>query len=262
VTEQRFNATNVTPTPIVFAKDEYTFTRPADAKQYSLRKNAVTGQWIHGRGYEICGSKTTIPEEWHVPEGESPPICMSRAGSGTAHVGMGFCSNHIGNSTTQLAGARRMTDLALRKGITSLAQPIEIEPADALRHLVWEAAGNVAFLGARCADLGLQIVGDVYSLTRFGEPIATSEDARALVKLYGEERDRLAKVSKMALDAGIAEREVRLMEDQAAQIVSIFRTVVMKLALSTVQQREALAMVTTELRKLSGGDAIVIEART
>jgi hypothetical protein len=262
VTEHALYEGNVVRTPVIYAEVPYTFTRPSDGKNFVLRKNAVTGQYVHPRNYEICGQKTAIPEDWTVPEGESPPICMSRAGSGTAHLGMGFCSNHIGNTTTQLAGQRKLTDLAYRRGIESLARPIEIEPADALRHLVWEAAGNVAFLGGRCADLGLQIVGDVYSLARSGEAIATSEDARALVKLYGDERDRLAKVSKMALDAGLAEREVRLMEEQAAQIVAVFRTVVMKLALSAVQQREALAMVTVELRRLGGVDALTIEPST
>jgi hypothetical protein len=41
------------------------------------------------------------------------------------------------------------------------------------------------------------------------------------VKLYQEERDRLVRVAKAAIDAGVEERQVRLAEGQARQLAQV-----------------------------------------
>jgi hypothetical protein len=54
-------------------------------------------------------------------------------------------------------------------------------------------------------------------------------EARAAINqwviLYQQERDRLVRVSKLALDAGVAERQVRLTERQAQQLAEVIRAV-------------------------------------
>ena len=45
------------------------------------------------------------------------------------------------------------------------------------------------------------------------------------VKLYQEERDRLVRVAKLAIDAGVEERHVRLAEGQAQQLAQVMRAV-------------------------------------
>jgi hypothetical protein len=149
---------------------------------------------------------------------------------------------------------RMMRDLEARKALESLAVPIEIDPIDALLHLVHEAAGNVAFLGGRVGDLGYAIVGDVYSVARDGSAVPVSEDARAIVKLYNEERDRLAKVSKIALDAGIERKQVEILEAQAEAMVAVLRAVVIRLGLAESARTQALVLLSDELRKLSSGE--------
>lgn len=54
-----------------------------------------------------------------------------------------------------------------------------------------------------------------------------NEDAKphVLVSMLGEWTDRLAKYSKLALDAGVAEREVRLHEEQGRLVVAVLRRV-------------------------------------
>lgn len=54
-----------------------------------------------------------------------------------------------------------------------------------------------------------------------------NEDAKphVLVVMLGEWTDRLAKYSKLALDAGVAEREVRLHEEQGRLVVTVLRRV-------------------------------------
>lgn len=54
-----------------------------------------------------------------------------------------------------------------------------------------------------------------------------NEDAKphVLIVMLGEWTDRLAKFSKLALDAGVAEREVRLHEEQGRLVVAVLRRV-------------------------------------
>jgi hypothetical protein len=70
----------------------------------------------------------------------------------------------------------------------------------------------------------------------------TVEEAiRGLVQLEAMERDRCARFAKLALDAGIQERQVRLAERQGALIVEILRAVLADPELGlTAEQRKAV----------------------
>lgn len=75
------------------------------------------------------------------------------------------------------------------------------------------------------------------------EEIAATDDlgtfeSRVLVQLYGEERDRVAKVAKAALDAGVAERAVGLAERHGAFLAELLRRVFAdpELGLGSAQQ--------------------------
>jgi hypothetical protein len=90
-----------------------------------------------------------------------------------------------------------------------LGLPVAVDPTEALLHMMYAAAGHCAWLR---------------------EQIAASEDlsdfeTRVLVELYGEERDRVAKVAKAALDAGVAERQVALAERHGEWLASLLRAV-------------------------------------
>ncbi len=90
-----------------------------------------------------------------------------------------------------------------------LGIPRELDPSDALVESVHEAAGNVATLRTR-----VQAVES-------GEREATAVQLAALRETYSEERDRLSRMAKLAHDAGIDERRVRLAEDQAQLIATV-----------------------------------------
>ena len=47
------------------------------------------------------------------------------------------------------------------------------------------------------------------------------EDVHPYVRLWNEERDRLAKVAKMAIDAGVAERQVKIAEAEGQEVYRI-----------------------------------------
>lgn len=225
-----------------------------DGSSFAVEKNPFTGQWKHPRlRIDICGTLTSSNMA-EVETGARYDHCLQKAGAGTDHPGVGKCQRHHGNG--ELASKRAkslMRDLAARSALRTLAVPIEVSPTEALMGLVYEAAGNVAFLGGRVADLGLELVGDVYSLTREGDAVATSEDARAIVKLYNDERDRLAKVAKLAIDAGLEERAVRVLEDQAVMIAKVLRATIMALELPPETQVRAFSIMAQELRALGPG---------
>lgn len=236
---------------------ELSFVVPQTDEHLTLKLDLTMGQYRHPRmGYLIC----SMPNRTFANPNETSagsPVCTQAAGRGTSHVGLGSCWLHGGTlegaiKGVQMPGTRMRSENARRAAmdLLTLAVPIEVDPIDALLGLVHESAGNVLFLGAQCAKLGLDVVGDVYSLSRDGEPIATSEDARAIVKLYNDERDRLARVSKLALDAGIEARRLKLEEDQAVMVATVVRVAVMKLGLEIDIQMQLLSAIAQEFRTI------------
>jgi hypothetical protein len=84
--------------------------------------------------------------------------------------------------------------------------------ADARRDLqeVLSTGGVAALVGKTWGAAGKD--GDIY---------ATGEAIRGLAALEATERDRLARFCKLAIDAGIAERQVRLAERLGASLVAL-----------------------------------------
>jgi hypothetical protein len=163
----------------------------------------------------ICGSETLAASRTY-HGGRTPPECRELAhkcrkapGFGTSHPGSGSCKLHAGSTPNGVAHAAN--ERAVRV-LASLGLPIPKKPREALLELVCEAAGNVAFLRQQVAALGVDLT---LSHTEWGAlRVTIREDARAVVKLYGEWCDRLAKFSKMAHDAGIAEQDIELRKQE------------------------------------------------
>lgn len=76
--------------------------------------------------------------------------------------------------------------------------------------------------------------------------------------LYAQWVDRAARVAKMALDAGIEERLVRLAEGQATLIVQTLRNVLAQLDLTPEQLAKAQQLAASEFRLLSARPVNVI----
>jgi hypothetical protein len=195
-----------------------------------------------------CGAKTN-------PLNGGTP-CRQWKGIRTDHVGAGNCWMHFGRSPN---GKRHAATDAAREALVSLGIRVQTDPQQALLEQVWEAAGNVAFLRERVSELGADLT--LHSEDMFaqrGEVLMVKtirEDVMAVVKLYNEERDRLAKICKLALDAGIAARFVAIAESQADAIVSIINAVLDGLGLDDAQREAGRQIAGTKLRLLSGGVA-------
>jgi hypothetical protein len=70
------------------------------------------------------------------------------------------------------------------------------------------------------------------------------------VRLYQEERDRLVRVAKAAIDAGVAERQVRITEEQARQLARVVSAIVIDLGHDLADDRVREVV---RLRLLEGG---------
>jgi len=108
-----------------------------------------------------------------------------------------------------------------------LGVPIETDPLDALRDQVRESAGIVAFFRERLQQLKIPDVTDIKSAAGSFDslwmPSMGGLTPHILLGLYNEERDRFAKLAKLALDAGIDEREIKVLERQAVLFADLVR---------------------------------------
>lgn len=163
--------------------------------------------------------------------------CQLRAGFGTNHVGVGRCKHHGGASPNgqkhaQIAAA----ELALQKA--GVAVPTD--PARGLLDMVASSAGMVRYLAAKTAELD-----EITAMTAFGpavrpEPMLLEK----WVKLH-------ARNCKLALDANISERYVRLAEDQGRLVVELIQRVLGKAELEPGQRQTLERLFGQEMRVMA-----------
>lgn len=93
------------------------------------------------------------------------------------------------------------------------------------------------------------LIGHTYAPAKTGDGrIATGEAPRALVVLEAAERDRVVRYAKTAHDMGIAEREVKLAEQQGQLLATVIRNVLGDLDLTPEQQALAPKAIGRHLR--------------
>jgi hypothetical protein len=179
--------------------------------------------------------------------------CGRPAGWGTNHLGIGRCRLHGGMSPTHQQHAQRVQ---AERAVATLGLPRAIEPHMALLEEVHRAAGHVAWLGEIVAELEqTAVVHGISKSVQMPDGTRTIEARAAVnvwVRLYQEERDRLTRVAKVALDAGVAERQVRLAEAQAQQLATVIRAVLTDLGHDLADEGVRRVV---RLRLLEGGQA-------
>lgn len=103
------------------------------------------------------------------------------------------------------------------------------------------------------------LVGFKFDADRHGRVFAVDEGIRGLTRLEAEERDRCASFAAKAVAAGLAERQVRLAEQQGAQMFAVFGRVLERLGLSAGQRALVPGALEAEVQALVGGR--VVEGR-
>ena len=165
--------------------------------------------------------------------------------------GLSVCRYHGGSTPVALAAAeRRLGDERARAAAETLGLPREVDPHQALLEEVHRAAGVVHWVAARVAGLEAEAVATRRVITKAGD-IEEIDDMNTWVRIFGEERDRLVRTAKAAIDAGVSERMVRLAEEQGRMVADAIRRIVIGLGLDPAAP-EVRAVVRRELTVVAG----------
>lgn len=214
----------------------------------------------------ICGAATKTREA--VSE-----VCTFPAGSGTDHLGFGKCKFHgglspSGKKAAALEVARSIADRRngeimtqldrIRFGGDRAALPF-VSPEEALIEEVQRSTAMVRWLEERIGMWPTDVaanddIGGLPSLvaeTSKGVPGAT--DHQAWLLLYRQEREHAAKVAKMAIDAGVAQAQVKIAQVQGAMMSKALRVILTTLGLTLDQAERARLVVPRVLQALSSG---------
>jgi hypothetical protein len=195
---------------------------------------------------------------------KTPVRCKAKANRTGARCGNWpirgavVCHKHGGSSPQVRAAARRRLQRQQLDGdLGKLLAELEIDAAE--RHpvqLLLDALARtwsmVNVLGALVGGLGTDATGS----GGLAGPNHLGDGApHVLVDMYGVWLDKAARTSKLALDAGVEERAVRIEEERGRLIADVFRQVFAdaELGLTAEQRRTAASITVRHLRAIDGG---------
>lgn len=211
-------------------------------------------------GVPACGAKKK--------DQSRSDYCMKRRGWGTVHVGWGRCKLHGGSSPAGITAALKEQMAAEMENarLAVMGTALDVDPMDALLWCVRITAGEVAYSTKKVQDLtpDQEIVRPEIEVSREGgalfagaseEKTQGPEELNLWIKVRQASVERLAKFSKMALDAGVAERAVKLAEGAGESLAVAIRSILVGLDLSYEQEQKAPELVRTALEMLEGPNA-------
>lgn len=157
--------------------------------------------------------------------------CGREAGWGTDHLGEGRCKLHGGTlpaHRVHLEGQRAIA--AVRT--FGLAQ--NVEPQQALLDELSRTHAIVGFWEGKVQELeDDQLVGPIggQGVNEAGVEFHPRSEAHIYVRLHQQEREHLIRVAKACVDAGIAERQIELAEQQGALLALAVKSILADLGL-------------------------------
>lgn len=137
-----------------------------------------------------------------------------------------------------------------------MGMQLEVDPMDALLTCIRITAGEVVYTTDRVHELTPKqaVVTVKKTTTRHGEldsfdEVAKSNEARLNIWIQArhDAMDRLAKYSKMAIDCGIAERQVVVAEQTGQSIGRMLQAVLAELGLTDEQKELAPVIIQRNL---------------
>jgi hypothetical protein len=150
---------------------------------------------------------------------QGPGTCKQAAGWGTDHPGIGRCKLHGGKTESHNAAARREQAQAAA-GEFGLSR--EIDAPTALVEELHRTAGLVSFYGFQAASLDNENLHGPVGGGQFSIP---KEEAHVWIRLHQEEREHFTRVAKACIECGIAERQIKLAEEQGELIARVLQGV-------------------------------------
>jgi hypothetical protein len=156
---------------------------------------------------------------------------------------MGRCKWHGGNTQTGRMAAAKEGGMRILK----YTDPIELDPTTALLQELYRTAGHVQYLDQQIGEYELKTDEEI------------PDHQRQWMTVHMVERQHMAKVAKLALDAGIAEREIQLAEQQGMILASAIEAILEALELTPSQSALIPSVVPRVLRNISVSHPVVIE---
>lgn len=207
-----------------------------------------------------CHARRSLRQEDTLTDDGKVRACHRPAGAGTSHPGNGKCKLHMGSTKNNVKSVQRKV---AEKAIVTLGAPLDIDPAQALLQEVQRTAGHVAWInniitGLEAGDLVWGTVETVEDLDPeiAGDLRATKVTNRASLNmwyvLYEKERKHLSTVCKLALDAGVSERIVKVYEQVGDTFVAMMERVLDRIELTDAQRAAVPAAVVAELTAMTG----------
>lgn len=176
-------------------------------------------------------------------------LCGARVIPGTKK-----CKTHAGVSK-DVARAKGAVVLELKSwGLGDST----VDPGEVLLRLVtqsaWRAeryAAEVQRMVTQAGSLQEALTGESWSTSESGGSVKVGEYIRAMAKLESDERDRCANFATKAVAAGLAERQVRLAEQQGAMLASVIKAVLDDLGLTPEQAARVPEVAARHLRAVA-----------
>lgn len=175
--------------------------------------------------------------------------------------GLDKCRIHCGLSPTVAAekGQKNLTVIRIGELLTEIHPDEEFDdPLTGLQVEIMRSAVAVDVLGRMVSELD-ELVAPSRKVVAKGhgedaERTITAGDPKVhvLVELWNDERERHARFCKLAIDAGLEERFVKVQERQAAMLVAVISAALddPELGLDTEQRQKARKVFGTHLRAL------------
>lgn len=193
-------------------------------------------------------------------------VCTRDAGWGTEHPGVGPCKSHD-KGWAAMRGDTKVQKYARPLLAKLTGYDVNVNPMDALLMCVRIAAAEVAYFTERMDMLGEDAMTMRPSVTRSTVKdkggtvektvvrVEENEELNLWMKARRESLRDLARYSKMALEAGVEERMVRVAETVGESIATAVRGILDDLKLDKQQQEVAPEIVRRHLRRIVGGQA-------
>ena len=180
-----------------------------------------------------------------------------------AVTGLKVCRVHGGSSPQSKAKRdRAKSEQQAAKSMRLFASPVEVDPGQALLDLVHWTAGEVEYWREQVRELAERnpeaLTWGMVREKVGGEDNGTTLEAKPninYVMLYAAQ-DRLEKYATAALRAGVAERQIKLAEDQGRVLVDVVKMVLDRLQITTAQREMVPTVVPEVIRMFASGGQI------
>lgn len=209
----------------------------------------VTTTAPRGTGAKLCGQPVARVNSRTGKKRKEGQLCTQPAGFGTEHPGFGKCRYHGGNTKQNIVHAAREQ---VKDRIQTYGGPVNIGPHEALIFEVQRTAGHVQWLGEQIAA---KETSELVQMT-----LKDGMDISAWIKMYQEERKMLVQVCRVAIGAGVAERKVRIAEEQGKQLATAMLSFINHPALNLTpqQQLDARPIIGDILRSMSSAERVTM----